>query len=320
VAALDRFGVYVFPWGRRPPTVDELADLACHAEQLGFDSVHVPWHFTLPDTWIFPGFGNSFILDPLVVLPTVARRTSRIKIGFSSAILPTLHPYFWAQYVASLDVQTNGRVIAGAAVGWWPDDFTIGGSSLRERGKRMDEALEAVTRLWRGEPIESPGRFWDVRGLTLDPRPADMPPIWIGGGEKSIERTARWADTLMPLDMTPEQVRELRAKLDDAAARHDRDRLGLAMMNYLAISDELGWSERVGPSIAKCMAFDKEAGDPEESTFVGRPDRVAELAQQLFDAGMDYIVLDTQFHGLEDVEFAKEQMSRFAEQVAPLLD
>src|SRR5919201_1164497 len=194
MSALDRFGVYLFPWGRRPPSVASLVELACHAERLGFESVHVPWHFTLPDTWIFPAFANRFLVDPLVLLPVLVERTSRLRISLNTAILPTLHPFFWAQYLASLDVQSRGRTIAGAAIGWWPDDFRVGGGSLKERGGRMDEALDAVTRLWGGLPIERAGRFWDLTGLELDPRPLQQPlPVWIGGGGRAGGRAARRA-------------------------------------------------------------------------------------------------------------------------------
>jgi alkanesulfonate monooxygenase SsuD/methylene tetrahydromethanopterin reductase-like flavin-dependent oxidoreductase (luciferase family) len=317
---LARFGVYVFPWGVQTATSDSLVDLALHAEKLGFDSVHVPWHFTLPTTWIFPEFGNRYILDPLVVAPAIVERTSRIRVSLNAVILPTLHPFAWAQYLSSLDVQSGGRTIAGLAVGWWPEDFQVGLSPPRERGARMDEGLELVTRLWAGEPIDAPGRFWDASGLSLDPRPVQQPlPIWIGGGEKSIERAARHASALMPLDMTPETARALRTRLDDAAARHQRT-VALTMMNYLAVSDDAPRLAReIRPKLLHLMAFEKEGGDVEESTFVGSPAAVAEQAQRFFAAGVDYVVLDCQLHGWETAEFAKEQMTRFAEDVAPLL-
>jgi alkanesulfonate monooxygenase SsuD/methylene tetrahydromethanopterin reductase-like flavin-dependent oxidoreductase (luciferase family) len=319
MTVLDRVGVYLFPWGKRPPTIESLVHLAQHAERLGFDSVHVPWHFTLPNNWIFPGFGNRFLLDPLVVLPALVERTSRVRVSLNTAILPTLNPFFWAQYLASLDVDSGGRTIAGAAIGWWPDDFRIGGGALGERGRRMDEALEAVTRLWSGEAIEQPGRYWDLSGLALDPRPVQQPlPLWIGGGERSIERTARWASALMPLDMTPAGVRELRGRLDEAGERHGR-RVELAMMNYLAVSDDERWLERARPRLLECMAFDNPAADPDESALLGTPERCAEQIRRFLDAGLDYVVLDCQLHGLEDAEYAKEQLSRFAEEVAPLL-
>lgn len=48
MSGLERIGVYLFPWGKETPTVDSIVDLAIHAEKLGYDSVHIPWHFTLP--------------------------------------------------------------------------------------------------------------------------------------------------------------------------------------------------------------------------------------------------------------------------------
>jgi alkanesulfonate monooxygenase SsuD/methylene tetrahydromethanopterin reductase-like flavin-dependent oxidoreductase (luciferase family) len=317
---LARFGVYLFPWGKEPPRTHSIVDLAVHAERLGFDSVHVPWHFTLPNTWIFPEFGNRYLLDPLVVLPTIVERTSRIRVSLNTGILPILHPFAWAQYLSSLDVQSGGRTIAGLAVGWWPDDFRVGLSSLRERGARMDEGLELVIRLWKGDPIEAQGRFWDASGLALDPRPVQQPlPIWIGGGEKSIERAARHASALMPLDMTPETARALHSRLDEAAARHSR-MVTLAMMNYLVVSDDVGWLEReIRPKLIRLMEFEKESGDVEESLLVGSPAHVAEQVQRFFAAGVEYIVLDCQLQGWETGAFAKEQMTRFAEDVVPLL-
>jgi alkanesulfonate monooxygenase SsuD/methylene tetrahydromethanopterin reductase-like flavin-dependent oxidoreductase (luciferase family) len=67
------------------------------------------------------------------------------------------------------------------------------------------------------------------------------------------------------------------------------------------------------------MEFEKESGDVEESLFVGSPAVVAEQARRFFAAGVDYVVLDCQLHGWETAEYAKEQMTRFAEDVAPLL-
>src|SRR5207249_5879398 len=118
-------------------------------------------------------------------------------------------------------------------------------------------------------------------------RPLQRPlPVWIGGGERSIERTARWASALMPLDMTPAEARELRGRLDEAAERHGR-RVGLAMMNYLAVSDDPAWLKRIRPQLLECISFGKEAGDPEESVLVGEPERCAEQVRRFFDAGLD---------------------------------
>jgi alkanesulfonate monooxygenase SsuD/methylene tetrahydromethanopterin reductase-like flavin-dependent oxidoreductase (luciferase family) len=301
--------------------VASIAELAADVERLGFDSVHVPWHFTLPDNWIFPEFGNRFILDPLVALPVMIERTARIRISLNTAILPVLHPYAWAQYLATLDAHSGGRTIAAAAIGWWPDDFRIGGGSLRQRGARMDEALDAVTQLWAGEPITAPGAHWDCTGLRLDPLPRQQPlPLWIGGGLASVERTARWASALMPLDLNPDEVRtEYRPRLDEAAERHQR-RVELAVMSYFALTDPGQTRAAIADKLRVLVSFQRDDRPSDENLLVGPPQQCAERLRALFDAGVDYVVLDAQFHGWESEAFARRQLERFATEVAPLVD
>jgi alkanesulfonate monooxygenase SsuD/methylene tetrahydromethanopterin reductase-like flavin-dependent oxidoreductase (luciferase family) len=315
---LSRIGVYVFPWGKRPPTVESVVRLTRHMEALGLDSVQMPWHFTLPPDRF--NWGNRFLLDPLVVLPAMVAATSRIRIGLNSGLLPLVHPFFWAQYLASLDVMSGGRTIAGLALGWWEEDFRVGGAPLKERGKRSDEALDIVTRLWRGQPIETAGTFWDARGLAMDPRPSPRMPLWIGGGEKSIERAARYAEGLNPLNPSLEEIRTvLRPGLDAAAERHGRPRPTLAIFNYCVViepSDSPSWvREELIPTL-RARLHGKE---PDDSIVWGTPEQCAERLGKLFSAGADYILFDGNLHGWLPEEFSEEQMSRFVERVVPLL-
>jgi alkanesulfonate monooxygenase SsuD/methylene tetrahydromethanopterin reductase-like flavin-dependent oxidoreductase (luciferase family) len=314
VTGLDRIGVYVWPWGTTPPTVDGIAEQAAHAERVGFDSVHVGCHTTLPTSWIYAELGNRSIVDPLVVLPVIVERTTRVRVALNAAPLPTRHPFLWAQYLASLDVHSGGRTIAGLAAGWWADDFRIGGASIRERGARMDEALGVVTRLWAGEPIAEPGRFWDATGLALDPRPVRQPlPVWVGGSERSIARAARFGSAWMPLFRSPASVRGLRTKLDEAAARHGRQ-VELAVMTCAVVSDDDRYIEREArPKLLELASFDGAPAEPEACVVCGPPAVCVEQVYRLFEAGADYVVLDFQLFGLESPAFAREQMSRFAD-------
>jgi alkanesulfonate monooxygenase SsuD/methylene tetrahydromethanopterin reductase-like flavin-dependent oxidoreductase (luciferase family) len=315
VPGLERIGVYVWPWGTTRPTVDDVAEQARFAEEIGFDSVHLGFHTTLPTSWIYSSFGHRYILDQLVVLPVVVEHTSRIRVALNAAPLPSRHPFAWAQYLATLDTLSGGRTIAGAAPGWWADDFRIGGAPLEARGARMDEALDVVTRLWAGEEIESPGRFWDAVELALDPRPLQQPmPIWIGGGEPAVERAARLGSAWAPLFPGRASVPGLRAQLDEAAERHGR-RVELAPITCALVSDR---QERLA-QLAELASFTGSSGPPEECMVFGSPEHCAERLRDLFERGADYVVLDFQLFGVESAAFAREQMSRFAESVAPLV-
>lgn len=99
-----KFGVYIFPWGSAPPSFRDLTRVAETAESLGLDSLHIPYHLTLPTGWIFKSFGNSKILDAVTLAAALAGKTSRIKIGLNSIVLPLAHPFMWAKTLSTLDI------------------------------------------------------------------------------------------------------------------------------------------------------------------------------------------------------------------------
>jgi alkanesulfonate monooxygenase SsuD/methylene tetrahydromethanopterin reductase-like flavin-dependent oxidoreductase (luciferase family) len=85
-------------------------------------------------------------------------------------------------------------------VGWHEEEFALMGVPHRERGRRMDEMLEAVTALWAGDNVTYEGRYYRFQGLTIDPKPLQKPhpPIWIGGGTQPSERI--YAQTVASID------------------------------------------------------------------------------------------------------------------------
>jgi alkanesulfonate monooxygenase SsuD/methylene tetrahydromethanopterin reductase-like flavin-dependent oxidoreductase (luciferase family) len=323
-------GVYIFPWGPDRPGVEDLAALAMECEHYGFDSVHLPWHFTLPSRRMHATIGNRYILDPLLLLPVLAERTSRIRLGLNSALLPVHHPYVWAQHFASLDVITHGRVIPGAAIGWWAEDFQVGGVPARERGARSDEALEVINKLWAGIPIEAPGRFWDSRGLVLDPRPLQAPcPLWFGGSLKALDRAAKWATGLFMMNPTPAELRGEIVPAVSAARRRTGRPLDIVVYNYVIVSEDEHWLQsevrpilrgrlnEMMPSELEAMPPGSQLLEPEGRVIWGPPERCAEQVERLFAAGANYMVLDFNFHGVKDMEYARHHLKRFAEDVVP---
>jgi alkanesulfonate monooxygenase SsuD/methylene tetrahydromethanopterin reductase-like flavin-dependent oxidoreductase (luciferase family) len=92
------------------------------------------------------------ILDPLTVLSFVAGVTERVGLGTNVLIVPYRHPLILANEAASLDVLAGGRFVLGVGVGWNEEEISALGISARERGRRTDEALEAMRRLWAGGP------------------------------------------------------------------------------------------------------------------------------------------------------------------------
>ena len=109
-------------------------------------------------------------------------------------------PGSFAKEWATLDLLSGGRSILGVGVGWHEEEFALMGSPYRERGRRMDEMLEAVTALWAGDNVTYQGKYYRFSNLTIDPKPAQKPhpPIWIGGGTQPSEKI--YAQTVSNID------------------------------------------------------------------------------------------------------------------------
>jgi len=168
------------------PDPKRLAMVARESETQGFDSVWVPDH-------VLRVLGP--ILDPLTVLTFVAGVTGRIALGTNVLVLPYRHPLILANEAASLDVLSGGRFVLGVGVGWNEEEFSALGTSIRERGRRTDEALEAMKRLWAGGPAAYEGRYYSFAGATLgtSPETEGGPPILVGGySDAALRRALRF--------------------------------------------------------------------------------------------------------------------------------
>lgn len=258
----------------------------------------------------------------LVVVPAIASATSTIRIGFNSILLPLLPPYQWAKYLATLDVMSAGRVIVGAVMGWWEEDFTAAGVERTKRGRLFDEQLEVITSLWTKETTTFQGEHYELENITLEPKPLQKPypPIWIGGGVKSIARTARYGEYILALWPSEEEARDLWVpRLREEGIKWGRSpKLASFTFAYVAEDDEDLQAQL--PKLRETAAFSQDPPvDPMDITVSGSAQRCAARINALTEAGVSHFVVDFRFRGLETVSFGMKQMERFARDVAPLL-
>jgi alkanesulfonate monooxygenase SsuD/methylene tetrahydromethanopterin reductase-like flavin-dependent oxidoreductase (luciferase family) len=318
---MSDLSVMLFPWDKQRPSVAAIIDAARLAEDLGFYSVTLPTHMTLPPGWLFTDFENRDVLDALAIVPAIATATRRIRVGFNSVLLPVLPPYQWAKYLATLDIMSDGRLINGVAMGWWEEDFTSVGVDRRKRGKLFDEQLEVLTRLFTEESVTFAGEHYRLDGIGLSPKPLQKPypPIWIGGGLKSVERTARYAECVLVFWPSEESARDRwLPELARQGKRFGTDpKLAAFTFAYVADCDRdlAGRTE----TLRNAVGFEDPSTDPGPITISGSPERCAERLRALAAAGVWHFVLEFQFHGVETVAFGMRQMERFAREVAPLL-
>ncbi|MGH7895794.1 MAG: TIGR03619 family F420-dependent LLM class oxidoreductase, partial [Candidatus Binatia bacterium] len=192
-----RFGLFGVNFGScADPEVQRRAVLA--AEEVGFESVWTGEHVALPI------HGNPVatpaetpFLDSVVALTRVAALTHRLKLGTGILVLPHHNPILVAKALASLDVLSGGRVVAGFAAGYAEPEFRALGVRFERRGAIADEYLQAIRALWTQEEPAFAGRFARFEGIRFEPKPVQKPhpPIIVGGtAPPALARAARLAD------------------------------------------------------------------------------------------------------------------------------
>ncbi len=174
-----------FALGERTATLPEMGAYLRRAEDLGFETAMLIDHLLVAP----PAYRTTW-LEPVSLLSALTGVTRTIRLGTMVLVLPFRDPVAFAKEWATLDVLSGGRSILGVGVGWNQEEFEAVRIPYRERGRRMNEMLEAITALWAGDHVSYEGQFYRFRDLTIQPKPSQRPhpPIWIGGGSQPFEK------------------------------------------------------------------------------------------------------------------------------------
>ena len=209
-------------------TVEEYWDVvefAQKAEELGFDRITTGEH--LMD-------GNpprpTLLNIPVMAAAAGATRTLRVMTGI--VIAPLYHPVMLSKLVTSLDLVSKGRLDFGIGVSGQRGtqvEFDALGIPVRTRGRRTDEMLEVMKRLWTEEHVSHQGRFFNFEDVTLVPRPQQQPypPIWVAGrSDAAMRRAALHGDGWYPYLFTVRRLRATNETVRKMAADAGRDLAG----------------------------------------------------------------------------------------------
>lgn len=320
MATLDSFSIVSFPWGREPPTVAELISIARRTEELGFHSFNLPMVNHPSREGPFSTWDNLDTLDPLVVLPALVMATKKIRIIVDGIHLPTMPPFAWAKYFASLDVMSGGRITVGMCLGLSESTFDAAGVQKKYRGRMADEQVEVITRLWTEDHVTHDGKFYQLRNVSLRPKPIQSPlPIWWAGEVKSIPRAARYAEVIDPPWPTVEAVKNeyVPGLARECEKWGTRTKLGGWFYALVTPGCEITPAETdewFGPLVGHWDDMRIH-----ERSFAGAPAQVADRINTYREAGMEHFVLDFQRHGLDHGNTTIEQMEIFVDAVLPLL-
>ena len=205
---------------------EQLPELAEIAEELGFDGVLLSDHAFVPrdprSSYPYspagtPSFtGASEYPDVWVLLGAIAARTRRLRLATSVFVLPLRHPTLVAKAAASLAVLSAGRFALGVGVGWDEDHYQVLGVDFASRGRRADECIEVLRKLWQPGWVEHRGEFFSFPAIRQSPAPREPVPIWVGGhSPAALRRAARLGDGFIGSGHTPDEAVRV---LDELAA------------------------------------------------------------------------------------------------------
>lgn len=157
-------------------------------------------------------------------------------------------PAWSAKQLQTIDhLAGPGRLRLGVGVGGeFPEEFEAAGVSVRQRGARLDDALDVLPDLLRGEPVDRAGRALSVRSPALGPAVASLPPVYVGGrGEPALRRAARVGDVWLPMWLSPAKLAERSAQLAEIALEHDRPVPRAALLVLIRIDEQRAAARQV---------------------------------------------------------------------------
>ncbi len=195
-------------------------------EEVGFESFWTGEHVAMPihDNPV-PTAPETPFLDSIVALTNVAAHTRRLRLGTGILVLPHHNPVLVAKTLASLDVVSNGRLIAGFAAGYVEAEFAALGVDFGKRGAITDEYLQAIRVLWTDELPRFAGRFAAFGDVRFEPKPTQRPhpPIVVGGhAAPALRRAAREADGWYGFGLTVDAAAPLIRELERLRAELGR--------------------------------------------------------------------------------------------------
>jgi len=297
--------------------------LVKEVEDLGFAGLFRSDHFTNAR----PPDKDS--LEMVVSLTYLADDTHRIHFGPLVSPISFRHPTLLVRQAAALDDLSGGRMILGLGAGWQEREHRLFGHDLGDvptRMARFEEGLEVITRLLNSdEPVTYEGKFFQLRGALLLPRPQRLrgPEIMIGGNgpKRTLPLVVRYADIWNGNFLSPEAFLERSVILDQlsrAAGRNPSEvkrtvMLSLTFGRDMAELDRrLSW-RRDSPQYAG-KSLDKVIEEMSmDGTIVGTPDMIIEQINAYGKVGADELVL--QWFDLDDID----GLRAFATSVLPRL-
>jgi probable F420-dependent oxidoreductase len=238
-----RIGV-VFPQTEIGSDVAAVRMYGERVEQLGFTHVLAYDHVLGADPavhapWTGPYDLHATFHEPMVLFGYLAAVTS-LELVTGIIILPQRQTALVAKQAAEVDLLTGGRFRFGVGLGWNAVEYEALGKDFSNRGRRMEEQVVLLRRLWTEQTVTFDGVYERVTGAGLAPLPVQRPiPVWFGAqSPRAYERVGRLADGWFPQLPPGERLDEARSLIEAAAVKAGRNPSSLGMEGRVSWGSE----------------------------------------------------------------------------------
>jgi probable F420-dependent oxidoreductase len=278
------------------------------AESLGFESA-----WTAEQV-----LGATPSLDPIEVLTYAASCTERLRLGCAVFVTPLHSPVHLAKSLSTLDQISRGRLEVGVGTGGRVRMFSAFGVDPGSLVARFNEGLQVMKALWSEPRVTFKGRFWQLEGAAMEPKPFQKPwpPTWFGGSAPAaLKRAVRYGNGFFGAGSQTtaqfaEQVKIIREEL--AHSGRSAAEFRIAKRVYIAVDDDAARGrQRIAAVLDKLYGYFGMQG-MEKVAVYGSPEACAKGLGEVAEAGAELILLNPLFD-------EAQQMERLAAEVVPRL-
>jgi F420-dependent oxidoreductase-like protein len=318
-----RFGVFV-PQGWRLDLV-EIDDPVEQFEAMTAVAKAVDEDPAWDSIWVFDHFHT--VPQPLLettfecwtITATLARDTSRVRIGQMVGCNGYRNPALLAKIASTIDVASHGRLNAGIGAGWYEQEWRAYGYGFPETPERMRmfrEAVEIIHKMWTEDYPTFAGRHYTIDGPINEPKGVQKPhpPLWIGGGgeQVTLKLVAQYGDAS---NLGGGDLAVIRHKLEvlerhcDALGRNYDEIIKSTQIYLLLLGSE---SDRQRATTATREALNLTAEEFSQRFWVGTSEEVAERLRLVVEVGIDYVILY-----MPRLAYDRGPLQQFAREIIP---
>ena len=278
---------------------DAVARQAVEAEQGGFDTVLVMDHF-----YQLPGLGRpeQEMIECYTLLSALAQHTSTVRLSALVTGNTYRNPTLLAKVVTALDLVSHGRAQLGIGAGWYElehDSLGYPFGTFTERFEKLEEALQIIIGMLRGERPTVVGKWYEVHDAINSPAPVGRIPIMIGGGgeKKTLRMVAQYADEsniiCAPADI-PRKLEALAGHCETLGRDRSEITVSYQISACVAPTHEQAAAEVEAYLVGKPDAVVERARG---GVLIGSPDEVGEKVAGLMRTGIDGITVNAPANG-----------------------